>query len=36
LILGFGVEGFYALWDRLNGEQREDLTLQKFFPGLPK
>jgi hypothetical protein len=36
LKLGFGVEGFYALWDRLNGEQREDLTLQKFFPGLPK
>jgi hypothetical protein len=34
--LGLDDEGFWALWDLLDEEQREDEILLKFCPGLPK
>jgi hypothetical protein len=32
-LLGFGAEGFWALWNHLTSEQRENLTLLTFLPG---
>jgi hypothetical protein len=34
--LGRGAEGFWALWESLNEDLRENFELLKFFPGLPK
>jgi hypothetical protein len=34
--LGFGAKGFWALWNCLSDDKRENAELLKFFPGLPK